>query len=125
MQPMTQMTTLSTSYWHATFDPLVPDDELPSSTEVAVIGGGMLGCWTAYWLARAGVPVVLLERTVIGWGATGRNGGFLVGGTASGFGALSKQIGEGPARQVETLAAEGRELAERVICEEGINCDFR
>lgn len=114
-----------TSYWHATFDPLVPNDELPATTEVAVIGGGMLGCWTAYWLARAGVPVVLLERTVIGWGATGRNGGFLVGGTASGFGALSKQIGEGPARQVETLAAEGRELAERVICEEGIECDFR
>jgi gamma-glutamylputrescine oxidase len=122
---MAEQTTLPTSYWHATFDPLVPDDELPPTAEVAVIGGGMLGCWTAYWLARAGVPVVLLEQNVIGWGATGRNGGFLVGGTASGFGAMAKRIGEDAARQVETIAGEGRELAERVIGEEGIDCDFR
>ncbi len=114
-----------TSYWHATFEPLVPDDDMPSITEVAVIGGGMLGCWTAYWLARAGVPVTLLEKNVIGWGATGRNGGFLVGGTASGFGSLARRIGEEAARQVETIAAEGRELAESMIIEEGIDCDFR
>ena len=107
-----------TSYWHATFEPLVPADELPDTTEVAVIGGGMLGCWTAYWLARAGVPVTLLEKNVIGWGATGRNGGFLVGGTASGFGALARRLGEDAARQVETIAAEGRELAGNAIVEE-------
>jgi glycine/D-amino acid oxidase-like deaminating enzyme len=122
---MAEQTSLPTSYWHATHDPLVPGDELPSTAEVAVIGGGMLGCWTAYWLARAGVPAVLLERDVIGWGATGRNGGFLVGGTASGFGALAKRIGEDDARQVETIAAEGRDLAEQVIGQEGIDCDFR
>lgn len=122
---MAEQTSRPISYWHATFDPLVPDDEMPSTAEVAVIGGGMLGCWTAYWLARAGVPVVLLERDAIGWGATGRNGGFLVGGTASGFGALAKTIGEDAARQVETLAAEGRDLAECVIDEERIACDFR
>lgn len=114
-----------TSYWHATFEPLVPADELPDTTEVAVIGGGMLGCWTAYWLARAGVPVTLLEKNVIGWGATGRNGGFLVGGTASGFGALARRLGEDAARQVETIAAEGRELAGNAIVEEEIACDFR
>lgn len=114
-----------TSYWHATFEPLVPADELPDTTEVAVIGGGMLGCWTAYWLARAGVPVTLLEKNVIGWGATGRNGGFLVGGTASGFGALARRLDEDAARQVETIAAEGRELAGNAIVEEEIACDFR
>ncbi len=114
-----------TSYWHATFDPLIPGDEMPATTDVAVIGGGMLGCWTAYWLARAGVSVTLLEQNVIGWGATGRNGGFLVGGTASGFGALARRIGEDAAQQVETIAAEGRELAETAIREERIDCDFR
>jgi glycine/D-amino acid oxidase-like deaminating enzyme len=122
---MAEQIAIPTSYWHATSEPLVPADELPSTAEVAVVGGGMLGCWTAYWLARAGVRVVLLERNVIGWGATGRNGGFLVGGTASGFGAMAKRIGEDAARQVETIAAEGREIAERVIGEEGIACDFR
>src|SRR4051794_19199395 len=58
------------SYWHATFEPVVPDDELPEAADVVVIGGGMLGCWTAYWLARAGVNVALLERRAISWGAT-------------------------------------------------------
>jgi glycine/D-amino acid oxidase-like deaminating enzyme len=90
-----------------------------------VIGGGLLGCWTAYWLARAGVPVVLLEKRMIGWGATGRNGGFLVGGTASGYSDLVDRIGAEPARELETMAAEGHSIAAGIIEEEGIDCDFR
>ena len=70
---------LPVSYWHATFPPPVPEESLPAGTDVAVIGGGMLGVWTAYWLARQGVDVTLIEREVISWGATGRNGGFLTG----------------------------------------------
>ena len=56
----------SGSYWHATATMPVPDDPLPSEADVVVVGGGLLGCWTAYWLARAGVAVTLVERTGIG-----------------------------------------------------------
>lgn len=114
-----------TSYWHATFPPPVPEDTLPSRTGIAVIGGGMLGCWTAYWLARQGAEVTLLERDVISWGATGRNGGFLMGGGAMGYGTAVERFGREAARAIWTLAAEGQALAAQVIREEGIDCDFR
>jgi sarcosine oxidase, subunit beta len=47
--------------------------------DVAVVGGGVTGCATAYHLARAGSRVVLLERFEIGTEASGRNAGSLHG----------------------------------------------
>jgi glycine/D-amino acid oxidase-like deaminating enzyme len=115
----------SLSYWHATAEPLVPAADLPATAPVVVIGGGLLGCWTAYWLAKSGVPVVLLERTAIGWGATGRNGGFLVGGTALDYPSLVSLVGRETARRLHRLTIDGRELAFQVVAEEGIDCDLR
>ena len=43
-----------------------------------MIGGGMAGLATALDLAERGRSVVLLERHRVGWGASGRNGGFVV-----------------------------------------------
>jgi sarcosine oxidase subunit beta len=43
--------------------------------EVAIVGGGIVGCAAAYYLARRGKRVVLLEKSVIGGEASGRNGG--------------------------------------------------
>ncbi len=42
---------------------------------VVVIGGGATGLSTAFWLRREGAEVTLLEKGVIGWEASGRNGG--------------------------------------------------
>jgi gamma-glutamylputrescine oxidase len=117
--------TVPGSYWHATFAPPVPADPLPAGTDVAVVGGGLLGCWTAYWLAKRGVNVTLIERDVISWGATGRNGGFLTGGAAIGYGDAIDRFGRDAARAVFALSAEGRSLAEQVIADEEIDCDFR
>ncbi len=116
---------LPTSYWHATFPPPVPADHLPAGSDVVVIGAGMLGCWTAYWLAEAGVDVTVLEREAISWGATGRNGGFLTGGGAMGYADAVDTFGRETARAVWTLSAEGRQLAEDTIRGEGIDCDLR
>jgi len=46
-----------------------------SRADVVIVGGGIVGCATAYYLARRGVQVTLLERRSIGSGATGRSGG--------------------------------------------------
>jgi sarcosine oxidase subunit beta len=44
-------------------------------SEVVIIGGGIVGCASAYYLTQRGVSVVLLERSVIGGEGSGRNGG--------------------------------------------------
>ncbi len=47
------------------------------SRSVLIVGGGIVGCATAYFCAREGMDVTLVERRMIGYGASGRNPGFL------------------------------------------------
>jgi glycine/D-amino acid oxidase-like deaminating enzyme len=68
------------------WDVLPPDEPLVSSAPLAtdesartcVVGGGIAGASLALALARRGDDVVLLDREFPGWGATGRNAGFLL-----------------------------------------------
>jgi glycine/D-amino acid oxidase-like deaminating enzyme len=67
------------SYWEASADPLgITLHPLTKDTtcDVAVIGGGFTGLSAAIELAGQGIDVCLLEAGTIGWGASGRNGGF-------------------------------------------------
>lgn len=62
----------------------VPGPEpLPARTEVAVVGGGVIGVAAAYELARLGARPLLLERRRPGWGASGRNAGLVLGSAAA------------------------------------------
>jgi sarcosine oxidase subunit beta len=42
---------------------------------IVVVGGGVTGLSTAWWLARAGADVLVIEKGIVGWEASGRNGG--------------------------------------------------
>ena len=46
-----------------------------TGASVIIIGGGVTGLSTAWWLARTGVDVLVLEKGIVGWEASGRNGG--------------------------------------------------
>ncbi|MEV0389807.1 FAD-dependent oxidoreductase [Nonomuraea sp. NPDC050643] len=51
----------------------------PRDYDVAIVGGGYTGLWTAYYLKRAdpGLRIAILEKEFAGFGASGRNGGWL------------------------------------------------
>lgn len=72
------------NYYESTLAPWVNFSSLASNKvcEVVVIGGGLLGSSTALHLSEASVDTILLEKKVIGSGASGRNGGQLTPGLA-------------------------------------------
>jgi len=47
----------------------------PTGATVVVIGGGVTGLSAGWWLARSGVDVLVLDKGIVGWEASGRNGG--------------------------------------------------
>ncbi|MER6025216.1 FAD-binding oxidoreductase [Streptomyces sp. NPDC001851] len=74
------------SFWYA-------DDGLPAvreplsgdaSADVVIVGGGYTGLWTAYYLKKAApfLRITVLEQKFCGYGASGRNGGWLYNGIA-------------------------------------------
>ena len=86
--------------------------------DVVIVGGGIVGMTTAYYLARAGVPSVVVERDAIGSHASG-----------FAYGGLSPVTGFAIPGPLSEAAQEGmrlhRELAESVVEETGIGVDFR
>ncbi|MBI3360603.1 MAG: FAD-dependent oxidoreductase, partial [Chloroflexi bacterium] len=68
------------SFWLATYGPYTPNPAVTGdlAVDVAIVGGGFTGLSTAYHLRRdnPGMTVAILESEVIGFGASGRNGGF-------------------------------------------------
>jgi glycine/D-amino acid oxidase-like deaminating enzyme len=69
------------SFWYAQTGLPAPRPPLPGDrdADVCVVGGGLTGLWTAYYLKQAAphLQVVVLEREFAGYGASGRNGGWL------------------------------------------------
>jgi glycine/D-amino acid oxidase-like deaminating enzyme len=94
--------------------------------DVAIVGGGLTGLWTAYYLAVAqpGMSITVLEREVAGFGASGRNGGwcsalFPVTGSR-----LDEVAGPGAGRAVQLAMNETVREVGRVAEAEGIDCHF-
>ena len=58
-----------------------PPAALPSRTDVAIVGGGFTGLWTAYYLRRhrPDLDIAVFEAETVGFGASGRNGGWCMG----------------------------------------------
>ena len=104
--------------------PRFPAAPLPASTDVAIIGGGYTGLAAARTLARGGTDVTVLERHHLGWGASGRNGGFVLQGYKPEMEELARMVGPERARRMFQLTLEAMQFLERLITEEEIACDF-
>ncbi|MFI9614387.1 NAD(P)/FAD-dependent oxidoreductase [Streptomyces sp. NPDC052023] len=74
------------SFWFAQEGFPVPREPLSgdASADVVIVGGGYTGLWTAYYLKKAApfLRVTVLEQKFCGYGASGRNGGWLYNGIA-------------------------------------------
>jgi glycine/D-amino acid oxidase-like deaminating enzyme len=97
---------------------------LPDRTDVAIVGGGYTGLSAARTLARHGVAVTVVERHRAGWGASGRNGGFVLPGYQPRADCLVRQYGADRARALFADSVEAIGFLERLIAEEGIDCGY-
>lgn len=116
---------LPDSWWAASAG--VPPDDLPlggeAQTDVAVIGGGFTGLSAALHLARDfGQGVTVLEAGPLGWGASGRNGGFCCTGASKlGWDALERRFGAAEAQAFFRSQWDGVALVRDLAAAEGID----
>ena len=112
------------SYYAATANSLPRYPQLKGSlrADVCVVGAGFTGLSTALCLAERGYSVVVLEANRVGWGASGRNGGQLIGGI-SGEARLMED--PGVADTVWAMRWRGHELIRDWIHRYAIDCDLK
>jgi glycine/D-amino acid oxidase-like deaminating enzyme len=118
------------SFWLETAaDSLAPRPALPGSTtvDVAILGGGYSGLWTAYYLLRAnpGLQVAILEKEIVGFGASGRNGGWCSSRFPVTPTVLEERYGAAVARQLILAMFASVDEVGRICTEEGILADYR
>ncbi len=80
-----------------------------------IVGGGFAGLFTGLALARGGMRVAVLDSQTVGFGASGRNGGFVSDGWASGDAAIRRRVGAAHADALHALSAEGVEIMRAAI----------
>ncbi|MBF9031393.1 FAD-dependent oxidoreductase [Rhodobacterales bacterium HKCCE3408] len=93
--------------------------------DVCIVGAGYTGLSAALHLARAGRSVVVLEAYRIGHGASGRNGGQLLGGQRVDQTELEKMLGADHAKRLWDYGYESVRLARELIETGGIDCDLQ
>lgn len=94
------------------------------SVNVCIMGGGLAGLSTALGLAERGVTdVAVLEAEQVGFGASGRNGGFVFGGYSLDCADLLKTLGPARARELYALTTDAVDLMRKRIQRYRIDCD--
>jgi glycine/D-amino acid oxidase-like deaminating enzyme len=94
------------------------------SADVIVVGAGFAGLNTALELRARGASVVLLERDFAGFGASGRNAGYLGGSMAVEFEMFAKRVGREQAKRIVQFYDAGVDYVEGKLAGYGIDCDY-
>ncbi|BDZ65910.1 NAD(P)/FAD-dependent oxidoreductase [Agromyces mangrovi Wang et al. 2018] len=109
-------------------DDLTPRPSLEGDldADVCVIGGGLTGLWSAYYLSqlRPDLSIVVVEREIAGFGASGRNGGWCSALFPQSSAALERRHGREAAVAMRHAMIDTVDEVGRVADAEGIDCDF-
>jgi glycine/D-amino acid oxidase-like deaminating enzyme len=123
-----EMDPLSPSYWlgldaYTANSPLAGD----TAVDVALVGGGFTGLWSAYLLLKENpdLRVAILEANAIGYGASGRNGGFCMTKVHNSLTQLAEAVGDEEARKIHLAAAAAVRSVTETIQRESISCDLQ
>ena len=119
----------SASFWLETSgDDLAPRPPLDGSADadVAILGAGLTGLWTAYYLARhdPGLRIVIVEREIAGFGASGRNGAWCAPDLNISMDRLARLHGDDAARQMQQATYDAVDEVGRACAEAGIDAGF-
>lgn len=117
------------SFWLETCgDDLRPRPSLDGSIEadVAILGAGFTGLWTAYYLLGRdpSLRVAVLEQAIAGFGASGRNGGWCLPRFSVSAAVLRERAGRDAARAVFDALGGAVDEIGRVTSEEGIDAHY-
>jgi glycine/D-amino acid oxidase-like deaminating enzyme len=117
------------SFWHDTVPgTLTPGDPLPGDAEadVAIIGAGFTGMWTAYYLHQAdpALRIVVCEREIAGYGASGRNGGWCSALFPASLAKLQRMTDRAGAIGMQQAMHATVDEVGRVAAAEGIDCHW-
>ncbi len=108
-------------------EPLTPRPGLASDIDcdVAIVGGGFTGLWSAYYLKQhqPRLRIVVVEREIVGYGPSGRNGGWASAGIAGSPNAYGQRDGGAVMRAVRETRAAVDEIG-RVARTEQIECGY-
>ena len=101
-----------------------PDGDI--SVDVAIVGAGLTGLWTAYYLALAEpqLRIAVLDRHHVGFGASGRNGGWCSGLLASSLTTLAERHGRPATIAMQAVMHDSVDEVGRVLAAEGVDADF-
>jgi glycine/D-amino acid oxidase-like deaminating enzyme len=118
------------SFWHDTqAEPLEPRAPLErdEQVDVAIVGAGFTGLWTAYYLKglQPDLRVAVLESEFAGYGASGRNGGWCAGFTAGAGVDLADTARRPHALALQRAMFETVDEVGEVSAREGIDCHFK
>src|SRR5256886_7158517 len=113
------------SLWRDGVQRAYPPLEGNATADVAIVGGGIAGIASAYFLATASARVVVLEARGVAEAASGRNAGFLLAGVAENFVAASRRYGDDKALRIWRLTKRTHELARSLVARHSIECELR
>jgi glycine/D-amino acid oxidase-like deaminating enzyme len=103
--------------------PALAGDE---SADAVIVGAGLSGLWTAYYLKREqpDLDVIVVEREIAGFGPSSRNGGWCRGGISGVPSVYAKRSGWEAVKRGERDTRDAVDVIGAVIAEEGIDCGF-